>query len=938
MNNDGGKGYSDLSSEPITLSKGYHDIRIDYVQGASSNGRIQLAWARPGGSFNEQKQTIESISLRQADVNTAERSSNALQYGNDVHLTGNAVISLAGDQFTSVQLGALLIDTGITLTAESRDANDQLVTGNDDGFGKTLRFGLDQNGNNATSILGTSTGTVTLASDMNVAFDGAVSDGSGRTMTLLRTGSGWLSFNQTQVASDLDSTTIEMAGTGSLVLNGSTVAGAQNPIGSALIRLNGGNLILDSKGATSTGVGPVFDNAVTILQNATIQSVANASNITLGSSTNGITLNAGTTLTLDAIAGGRSNPADPGANLIIAGNIVGSGDLRITSTIKNAANNGGATVTNADATVANIARVAFNSARGTVTLTGNNVGFTGGITIDPLSILRIEGVPALSGKTFTMTGGSLFLLADGDGTGNRDEAPFGFDHNITIAGNSTLGVGRVGNTTYYDQASNKTANITSLTINAIGTNNGDILTVINNNGYGLNVTGATMLNVAETKIRVNTLSTSNVVAGFTLEGLVSGTSNIIKTGSGTLALTNSGNIFTGEVEIQGGIVAVISDGALGNAANQVTLNVNATANQGLRAIGNVTTSRTINLNVSQNVIEVTADNTLTYNGTFGFSSAGNDLFKGDRGTLLITGSQSGWNGDLTITQGVVEISHASALGSTTGTTTIGNVAAALNLTGDINLAENLFFNPGNNVTSTGINSSGAVRSVSGDNTLSGAISFTGNTSANDQNRAALIGVDAGSTLNITGTITGSVGTTGSNRDSWIGLVGAGIGTISSAMNYNGNLGNGAYSLAKAGSGTWNLTAANVFNGQFVYALEGTLALNGAGTLGVPGSGGGVGTLVMTPGASVLLDNSATNTNNRLSNRALILYGGELTINGNAAATTTETTTGTLTLRTGQTTNTLAGAGGQQLIALSAPCREPTEQKYGAFPGDGRRDS
>jgi hypothetical protein len=46
LNNDGGKGNTDLSSAPIFLSSGMHDIRIDYVQG-SGGGNINLAYAGP---------------------------------------------------------------------------------------------------------------------------------------------------------------------------------------------------------------------------------------------------------------------------------------------------------------------------------------------------------------------------------------------------------------------------------------------------------------------------------------------------------------------------------------------------------------------------------------------------------------------------------------------------------------------------------------------------------------------------------------------------------------------------------------------------------------------------------------------------------------------------------------------------------------------------
>ena len=69
---------------------------------------------------------------------------------------------------------------------------------------------------------------------------------------------------------------------------GSTALGSFNPIGTARIKLNGGNLVLDSKGNTLAGLGPKFNNAVDVVDNATIQSVINAAATELGSDINGI--------------------------------------------------------------------------------------------------------------------------------------------------------------------------------------------------------------------------------------------------------------------------------------------------------------------------------------------------------------------------------------------------------------------------------------------------------------------------------------------------------------------------------------------------------------------------------------------------------------------------------------------------------------------------
>src|SRR5262249_774823 len=148
---------------------------------------------------------------------------------------------------------------------------------------------------------------------------------------------------------------------------------------------------------------------------------------------------------------------------------------------------------------------------------------------------------------------------------------------------------------------------------------------------------------------------------------------------------------------------------------------------------------------------------------------------------------------------------------------------------------------------------------------------------------------------------------------WIGLTGAGDGTISSTAITipTGNLANSVFSLYKAGTGTWDLSVANVFPGQNVYVSQGTLKLDGAGTLGVPASGGWAGSLFVNPTGVLTLDSTGTNVSNRLSDHALVFSEGSFNLIGSASGTTNETTVGTLTLNSGQSTFTITPGSGQQ---------------------------
>src|SRR5258706_3926683 len=155
---------------------------------------------------------------------------------------------------------------------------------------------------------------------------------------------------------------------------------------------------------------------------------------------------------------------------------------------------------------------------------------------------------------------------------------------------------------------------------------------------------------------------------------VSGAFNVIKQGAGTLVLNNATNDFGGTgnfIDIQGGIVAVATDAALGNAANAIRLNAAATSGTGLPATGTFATSRSILLGqpnttvgLPTNGIEVTGGNTLTINAPFDISAgSSNGLVKNDAGILALTQSNVGWSGPIQINQGAIRVSNNDALGN-----------------------------------------------------------------------------------------------------------------------------------------------------------------------------------------------------------------------------------------------------------------------------------
>ncbi len=523
---------------------------------------------------------------------------------------------------------------------------------------------------------------------------------------------------------------------------------------------------------------------------------------------------------------------------------------------------------------------------------------------------------------------TISLFHDGDGTGSTETINVGA---LTFPGLPNLTIGRAGTGPYFAQALNKTIALASISSIAGG------LTLTVNNGYGLLIGDEVALNDGVT-FTVTNASGSNVVQGLTLDGVISGaTTGFTKAGSGTLVLANPGNTFGGAgavIDITGGYLSVSEDAALGNLANSVRLSANSTV-QGFRATGTFGTSRTITLNAANTSIEVSNGNTLTLNSAFGLGAVANGLTKNDRGTLVLAADNPTWNGVMTINQGVVRITDAGALGTATGNTVINTLIGQLQVSGGITVAEPIGIAGAQNQTFSGIDSTGALRSVSGNNTWSGAISLNTASNTDNQMRAATITVDAGSTLNLTGGLTATMATSGTGRNMWFALGGEGTGNITAPISHTGGSANNFLQLAKIGGGTWNLQVANGFTGHQLYVNGGTFSLNGNGSLGVPGAGGATAsnTVFITRNGTLALDNTGTNVNNRLGgSRNLDLRGGNLTILGNADANTTETITGGMVFNFGKATITLDADPARQLSFTTGPVTR-TQGGTALFRGD-----
>jgi autotransporter-associated beta strand protein len=288
-----------------------------------------------------------------------------------------------------------------------------------------------------------------------------------------------------------------------------------------------------------------------------------------------------------------------------------------------------------------------------------------------------------------------------------------------------------------------------------------------------------------------------------------------------------------------GQLANTNDFADGTAFNSITFTgtgYNLTGGQILLNAGgladNVAGANSLGLNLAlpaTRSFTVIAGGTLSVGGSI---SGSGGLTKSGTGTLIVSGNNS-YGGVTTISQGVLNVRSATALGLSDGTLSTGSVVAngaALEVQGGLSIG-----NEALTLNGSGILTAGALRGVSGVNSWAGPITL-----ASDATVAVVSGQ-----LTLSGVVSGTGG------------------------------------LTVTGAGEARLTAANTFSGSTVVSNGGSLTFRGQ-----------FGSALNSPsftvqGSTLTLDNfgdggrSDFNNNNRIRDNAVIsLNGGNLNFFGN----------------------------------------------------------
>ena len=580
----------------------------------------------------------------------------------------------------------------------------------------------------------------------------------------------------------------------------------------------------------------------------------------------------------------------------------------------------------------------LGAASGNVTVTG-----TGGSEVK----LDLRNQQTRTG-TITMTGQNARILTDANNSGslvNNGSIQFGGGQlavavsgtggmNVTGGGeissnNSYTGATTISGTTGWYGTNQLFVN----NANALGAASGD-LTI--SGGY-VNLQNNTITRSGNVTISGGSVETGTVsksgsaydIQGGSVGAVLAGTAGLTKSGSGTAALTGT-NTYSGNTTINGGTLGLYSAEGLGNAAGAVTVNTGAT----LYTHSGLTLSRTGDVTVN-------GGNLTTDNNNFGtISVSGGNFIANNAATLAVklagtAGLTVGGTGETFLW---TDSSYTGATVISSGQLTLGGVGAissqsslqidsgaAVNLTGafaanNINrtfaglTGAGVLDGDGGTVTvnktsGTDIFSGdiqgaqGLIKDGAGTLALTGASTYTGNTTVNTGGilvaaHANALGSTAGGTTVASGAQLRLQGITVGNEA--LTISGNGTGGSAGALRsgtgsntYQGKVTLGGDAKIFSGGGTSMTLAAS---GDAVDLASYTLTIEGAGTHTVSGAIVGTGGLTKIGSGTTTL--AGTNTYTGTTTVSV----GTLAVNGSVAGAMSVASGATL-----QGSGTISGA-------------------------------
>ncbi len=553
--------------------------------------------------------------------------------------------------------------------------------------------------------------------------------------------------------------------------------------------------------------------------------------------------------------------------------MIGSGNLTISAPLSGAGN------------------LVKENTGGTLVLSGANSSYTGNISVNA-GTLRASSSTALgnTGGTTAVLAGATLEIGPGSG--------LSIGESITISGTGVGGNGAIRNVA---------ASGTNTLSGAITLANSATITA--NSGGTLALSGGV---TSGSNANLTLGGAGNVTVS---SAITTGTGGVIVNSTGTTTFSGAANTYTGTTTVNAGTLVlgktagtnaiagnlVIGDGSgtdtvrLG-ASNQIVdssqLQINSggvfNLNNFSETIAKLDGTSGSSVTLGTGSLSISGSAESAYNGTL-TGSAGSSLNKSGTGKLSLNGTNSGFAGAVNLTAGIINVSAG-------GTNTLGTGTVTVSGTGNLELQGGASLSNTLSLNSMGTGSmDGALQNIAGNNTVSGAISLTGNSRIqSDSGTLTVSGTTAlgANNFNVGGngntTITNVIsGTGGLSKD------GPGNLILTAANTYTG--------VTTVNAGTLTLGASNVIANAGVVSLGsmGTLnvngfsdtigAINGSGSINFGSSGAltlssgvstfsgnlnGSGSLIIGPGATFTLGANFSNTALNLT-----LAGGTLDLNG-----------------------------------------------------------
>ncbi|WP_204561551.1 autotransporter-associated beta strand repeat-containing protein, partial [Azospirillum palustre] len=849
---------SNLGAGTLTLNGG--TLRLSGAVGTidnaiavgSSGGSISVA---PSGSVTLSGAISGSGTLtKTASGNLALSGDNssfsgafAINAGTVTVSNANALGSTAGG--TTVADGAALsLSGGITI------AENLTLSGTGVSSGGALVSASGTNTVSGTVTLNTDT-TVTTTSDLTLS--GVISGSNG----LTKAGSGTLTLSGSNTYTG--ATTVSA---GTLALNSST--GTALADGSAVTVASGATLTLSSASETIGTLSGVSGSTLAIGANALTVSQGSAGTFSGVITGSGSLIKTGN---FNLSLGGTTNRANFSGTITIDGAgqlVVGSADA----------------LGSGDVTLTNGGELRLS---GNITVPNNIVVGTGGGSIAALSgnSSVISGTISGSGALAKTAGGTLTLSGDNSGFTGSMSVNVGI---LIVSNANALGSTAGGTTVASGAALSLSGGITiaeNLTLSGTGVSAGGALI----SASGTNTVSGTVALAANT-----TVTTTSDLA---LSGVVSGAYALTKSGTGSLTLSGS-NTYTGATTISTGTLVAGHNNALGTTAGGTTVASGAT----LAVANGVTLTEALTLSgtgvSSAGALQVTSGSgtvggavTMGANTTIGVSGTGLTLSgvvsgayaltKDGSGMLTLSGDNT-YTGATTVSAGVLYITHANALGTTAAGTTVSS-GATLRIGNGLTIAENL------TISGIGVSSGiGAVKVNGGTATITGTVTLAANADIGSYN--------SGDTLTISSTVSGAYNLT---------KVGAGTVVLSGTNGYTGTttVSNGTLSIAGSGNissagitldgGTLDVTgsAVTLANAIALGSGHGTVSVGTGNALTLSGVISGAYNLTKSGAGTLTLSGTGTYTGTTTVGAGTLVVTG--TLNGASAGAVTVGNGGTL---------------------------------------------